>query len=45
MASAEHKEIVVGTYNGQILGMTSRTSLQQTEIISSETKAKIAILR
>jgi Bardet-Biedl syndrome 7 protein len=45
VGSADHKEIVVGTYNGQIVGMTSRTSLHQAEIISSETRTKIAALK
>lgn len=41
----DHHEIVVGTYSGQILGLTSRTSLQQIASISDETKTKIATLR
>lgn len=45
VGSVDHDEIVVGTYNGQIIGLTSRTSLQQIASISDETKAKVDILR
>ena len=45
VGSVDHNDIVVGTYNGQILGLTSRTSLQQIASISDETKAKVATLR
>ena len=45
VGSSDHEEVVVGTYTGQILGLTSRTNVQEVAAISDETKTKLAALR
>ena len=46
MSSADYEEVVVSTYNGRIMGLTTQTGVRHTTpVASQESKSKITALK
>ena len=46
MSSAEHEEVVVATYNGRVMGLTTQTTARHsTPAASQESQSKITALK
>ena len=46
VSSADHEEVVVATYNGRIMGLTTQTSARHsTPAASQESQSKITALK